>query len=147
MTILLIASRYMPLSGPGSASRPHVIHAKIWKFVQGMLVRLVFAQEQFGGGFCGAGAPPGNAFATFSRKGLRTLGSIESLMILTEWHPRALHFPPGDDNDEIVLPDEPLLFPIDSSPMAPYSSINARGGYVGKRIDSSMEPCWRSDRM
>ncbi len=146
ITLLTISSRYMELSGPGGVSRPFAIHARLWKYLQGMIGRLIFAQEQFGGGFCGAGAPPGNVTNHFTRRGLRTLGTIESLMILTEWHPRALHFPPGDDN-ELVLPDELPLFSFDSSPSAFNSSVNPKGGYYGRRIESCLEPCWRSDRM
>jgi hypothetical protein len=104
-----------------------------------MVDRLIWGQEQFGGGFCGAGQQPGSDVNPLSRKGLRTLGTVESLMLLTEWHPRALHYPPGDDDDELVIPEVPEPSGI--------SGDLFRGGPGGQRIDSWLEPCWRSDRM
>lgn len=142
ITLLTIASRYSQPSGhtnAGAASRAYLIHEKLWKYLQGMIDRMIFGQEQFGGGFCGAGQQPGSDVNPLSRKGLRTLGTVESLMLLTEWHPRALHFPPGDDDDELVLPDD---LEHEKGPKA-----DMYKGVGDKRIDSWLEPCWRSDRM
>ncbi|KAH7083913.1 hypothetical protein FB567DRAFT_94410 [Paraphoma chrysanthemicola] len=139
ITLLTIAARYSQPSGTvGAQSRSYLIHEKLWKYLQGMIDRMIFGQEQFGGGFCGAGQQPGSDVNPLSRKGLRTLGTVESLMLLTEWHPRALHFPPGDDDDELVVPDDPY----ESGPKA-----DMYKGVGDKRIDSWLEPCWRSDRM
>ncbi|KAF9700509.1 hypothetical protein EKO04_002004 [Ascochyta lentis] len=142
ITLLTISSRYSQPSGTtnaGAASRAYLIHEKLWKYLQGMIDRMIFGQEQFGGGFCGAGQQPGSDVNPLSRKGLRTLGTVESLMLLTEWHPRALHFPPGDDDDELVLPDD---LDHEKGPKA-----DMYKGVGDKRIDSWLEPCWRSDRM
>ena len=142
ITLLTIASRYSQPSGTtnaGATSRAYLIHEKVWKYLQGMIDRMIFGQEQFGGGFCGAGQQPGSDVNPLSRKGLRTLGTVESLMLLTEWHPRALHFPPGDDDDELVLPDD---LDHEKGPKA-----DMYKGVGDKRIDSWLEPCWRSDRM
>jgi hypothetical protein len=142
ITLLTISSRYSQPSGStgaGATSRAYLIHEKLWKYLQGMIDRMIFGQEQFGGGFCGAGQQPGSDVNPLSRKGLRTLGTVESLVLLTEWHPRALHFPPGDDDDELVLPDD-LAF--ETGPKAEMLK-----GVGDKRIDSWLEPCWRSDRM
>jgi hypothetical protein len=139
VTLLTISSRFAPPNSPsstGATSRSYLIHEKFWKYLQGMIDRMIYGQEQFGGGFCGAGQQPGSDVNPLSRKGLRTLGTVESLMLLTEWHPRALHFPPGDDDDELVLPDD---FGVADSTSIP--------GAGGQRIDSWLEPCWRSDRM
>jgi hypothetical protein len=141
ITLLTIAARYSQPSGSsgiGAQSRSYLIHEKLWKYLQGMIDRMIFGQEQFGGGFCGAGQQPGSDVNPLSRKGLRTLGTVESLMLLTEWHPRALHFPPGDDDDELVVPDDPY----ETGPKA-----DMYKGVGDKRIDSWLEPCWRSDRM
>ncbi|KAF1846933.1 uncharacterized protein K460DRAFT_50530 [Cucurbitaria berberidis CBS 394.84] len=141
ITLLTISARYSQPSGSsgiGATSRAYLIHEKLWKYLQGMIERMIFGQEQFGGGFCGAGQQPGSDVNPLSRKGLRTLGTVESLMLLTEWHPRALHFPPGDDDDELVLPDDPY----ETGPKA-----DMYKGVGDKRIDSWLEPCWRSDRM
>jgi hypothetical protein len=142
VTILTIASRFARPNTFGAISRSYHMHEKFWEYLQGMIDRMIFGQEQFGGGFCGAGQQPGSDVNPLSRKGLRTLGTVESLMLLTEWHPRALHFPPGDDDDELVLPDDT---PEATNP------LNTRNGLIkavgGQRIDSWLEPCWRSDRM
>ncbi|KAF2138862.1 uncharacterized protein K452DRAFT_300917 [Aplosporella prunicola CBS 121167] len=140
VTLLTVSSRYMTLTGPGSSSRPFAIHEKLWNYLQGMIDRMIWGQEQFGGGFCGAGAQQSCDVNPLSRKGLRALGTVESLMLLTEWHPRALHFPPGDDDDELMAREEPVSF-------AETNSNEQYRGIGGQRIDSWLEPCWRSDRM
>lgn len=140
VTILLVASRHMELEGPGSQSRPYVIHQKLWDYLQGMIDRLVWGQEQFGGGFCGAGAEPGCDVNPLSRRGLRTLGTAESLILLTEWHPRAMHFPPSVSDDDLMLPEETIAPDFDAEDAA-------SKGIGGQRLDSWLEPCWRSDRM
>ncbi|KAF2490017.1 hypothetical protein BU16DRAFT_586140 [Lophium mytilinum] len=139
VTLLTIASRFAPLAGPGASSRPYAIHEKLWSYLQGMVDRLIWGQEQFGGGFCGAGQQAGSDVNPLSRKGLRTLGTVESLMLLTEWHPRALHYPPGDDDDELLVPE--------TGESSSVSMDLFKGGPGGQRIDSWLEPCWRSDRM
>jgi len=70
-----------------------------------------------------------------------------SLLILTEWHPRALHFPPGDDENELLVPAEAF----GSSSVAGFTT----GGTYGRLGDTEgrpvlsdwLEPAWRSDRM
>ena len=49
MTMLMIASRFAKLPGPGSSTRPQVIHEKLWEYLQKMIHRTIWAQEQFGG--------------------------------------------------------------------------------------------------
>ncbi|KAF1982456.1 hypothetical protein K402DRAFT_195474 [Aulographum hederae CBS 113979] len=144
VTILTIASRFMKLSGPGATSRPYTIHEKLWNYLRGMIERMIWGQEQFGGGFCGAGAQQGSDVNPLDRKGLRTLGSVESLMLLTEWHPRAMHFPPGDDDDEIMIPEDPTMMFTQTTPNIRPAPVD---GSTGQRVDSWLEPCWRSDRM
>ena len=141
ITMLLIASRHMKLEGPGATSRPYSIHQKLWAYLSGMIDRVVWGQEQFGGGFCGAGAEPGCDVNPLTRKGLRTLGTVESLVLLTEWHPRAMHFPPDEADEELMIPDEPLQTPDITE------SNDASRGIGGQRMDAWLEPCWRSDRM
>ena len=77
-----------------------------------------------------------------SRKGLRTLGTVESLVLLTEWHPRAMHFPPDDADEELMIPDERMR-----TPEVPDANNDASKGIGGHRMDAWLEPCWRSDRM
>lgn len=61
-------------------------------------------------------------------------------MILTEWHPRALHFPPNEAIDELLLPAYDGGNSLDEDG-------NIRPPVGGKRIESWLEPAWRSDRM
>ena len=52
----------------------------------------------WGGGGGGAFNRSGLAGVNPSKaKGLRTLGTVEALMVLTEWHVRNLHFPVGGE--------------------------------------------------
>jgi hypothetical protein len=134
VVVLTIASRYMKLAGTAACSRQSAIHDKLWAHLRGMVERTFWAQEQFGGGLCGAG-PKSRDF-----QGLRTLGTVEGFMLLTDWHPRALHFPPSNDDD--------LMAPVISEIMDTDSeSTLLLNGTGGQRRDSWLEPCWRSDRM
>ncbi|KAL1882762.1 hypothetical protein VTK73DRAFT_887 [Phialemonium thermophilum] len=150
VTLLTIASRYRLIPGPGGRCRSHAIHEQLWTYLRGMIERVVWGQEAFGGGFCGSGADETQSSSTAPWRGLRrgslrTLGTIESLLILTEWHPRALHFPPSEAIDELLLP----------MPNGTGSGVDAgededgnqRPSFGGKRIESWLEPAWRSDRM
>ncbi|KAF7547532.1 hypothetical protein G7046_g8972 [Stylonectria norvegica] len=152
VTLLTIASRYRQMPGTGGHCRSHAIHEQLWTYLRGMIERCLWGQEAFGGGFCVSASTIFDETQTSStapwrglRKGsLRTLGTIESLMILTEWHPRALHFPPTEATDELVLPMDDgydALPPDQDDPNRPGP------GFGGKRIESWLEPAWRSDRM
>ncbi|CAK7564099.1 MAG: zinc finger transcriptional activator [Sporothrix epigloea] len=148
VTLLTISSRYKTLAGAGAVCRSHAVHEQLWSYLRGMIERVVWGQEAFGGGFCGSGADESQTSSTAPWRGLRkgslrTLGTIESLMILTEWHPRALHFPPADVTDELLLSSRSQ----DESTMDGDNDSRPAGGVGGKRIDSWLEPAWRSDRM
>ena len=104
-----------------------------------MVERLLWGQEQFGGGFCGGGAVKTTESKTgqITWKGsLRTLGTIEAILLLTDWHPRALHFPPGDDENRLLDPD-----PAETAARAE-DDADSKVPYA-----SWLEPAWRSDRM
>lgn len=146
ITVLTIASRHMRLTGPGATSRAYQIHDVLWNNLRGMVQRLVWGQEQFGGGFCGGGAVKTHESRTgqITWKGsLRTLGTIEALLLLTDWHPRALHFPPGDNENRLLDADFPL-----TTDDAASGADDVGAGEDGKVAFSSwLEPAWRSDRM
>ncbi|KAM7189145.1 hypothetical protein V8F20_010256 [Naviculisporaceae sp. PSN 640] len=148
VTLLTIASRYRTMPGTGGHCRSHAIHEQLWTYLRGMIERVVWGQEAFGGGFCGSGLDESqNSSSTAPWRGLRrgslrTFGTIESLMILTEWHPRALHFPPDEAIDELLLPSYESLNPIDGE-----GNQRSSAGFGGRRIESWLEPAWRSDRM
>jgi hypothetical protein len=145
VTLLTIASRYRRLPGTGGHCRSHAIHEQLWTYLRGMIERVVWGQEAFGGGFCGSGDDPQSSSTApwrgLRRGSLRTLGTIESLMILTEWHPRALHFPPNEATDELLLPSDEPNHSAEPSQKPPSA------GFGGRRIESWLEPAWRSDRM
>lgn len=110
---------------------------------------MFWGQEQFGGGFCGAGTRrPGQPNS--GKGGLRTLGTVErypistsfilysvnllsSLLLLNEFHPRSMHFPPRDDDDDILAPTDDATTPADEKVV-----------YMGSTWS---EPAVRSDRM
>ena len=75
VTMLTITSRYMRLSGAGGTTRSSRLHDRLWDYLQGMVSRMCWGQEQFGGGFCGAGVKPETLEAR--RRGLRSLGTVE----------------------------------------------------------------------
>lgn len=85
--ILMISSRYHTLPGVGSSSRAFFIHQRLWQHCQHLLLRLNLGQEKI------------------SKAKTRNIGSIEALILLSEWHPRALQYPPdadGWDSDFIM---------------------------------------------
>ncbi|RYO78173.1 hypothetical protein DL762_008831 [Monosporascus cannonballus] len=149
VTLLTIASRYYSIRTTGGHCRSHAIHEELWRYLRKMIERCLWGQEAFGGGFCGSGADESQTSSTAPWRGLRkgslrTLGTIESLMILTEWHPRALHFPPGEAIDELMLPPRDMPSgQIDDD----HHNLRVGGNVGGRRIESWLEPAWRSDRM
>lgn len=134
VTLLTIVSRYKELSGAGSKARAFRIHDKLWEYLQGMITRMFWAQEQFGGGFCGAGGGHTAMDGEASRRGLRSLGTVESLLLLSDWLPRSMHFPPGDDANELTAPLR-NIDPFEGSEESGYAHANWT------------EPAIRSDRM
>lgn len=58
---------------------------------------------------------------------------VESLLLLTEWHPRSYHFPDDDPTEECCLPS---------------GKDNSDGSDLPDgSTESSLEPAYRSDRM
>jgi hypothetical protein len=122
VVILTIASRYMPLTGPGAIYRQSTIHEQLWSYLRRMIEKTLWAQEKF--------IP--------STKKLRSFGTVEGLLLLTEWNPRALHSPLSED-DELMAPEH-------NRPKRRKSDANA-AAYLVNRNNGLQEPCWRSDRM
>lgn len=143
ITILTLASRYMKFAGAGAVSRSYMVHERLWQHLQGMIARMIFGQEQFSAATHDNGTTtehmhvqlPESALAGSSFGSLRTLGTCEALLLLSEWHPRSLHVPAGDDGDSIVVKDDVRRT---------RASTSGIGGRI--RIDW-LEPVWRSDRM
>ena len=119
--ILTISSRYHVLPGYGATSRGYLIHERLWNHCQHLLLRIVLGQEKG------------------SKGKTRSLGTVEALLLLTEWHPRALHFPPPNDGW-----DSDLLFTVaDGRDEIPRAPDTARGRWLVDVID----PAKRSDHM
>lgn len=109
VTMLMIGSRYREWTGPAAIARSYVVHDRLWRYLQGMVSRLFWSEDNFVGEFtsladCPFG-PPRDSHYGWSN-GFRTLGTCEALLMLLDWHPRALHFPPIDeDTTSIILRD------------------------------------------
>jgi hypothetical protein len=140
VTMLMIASRYMTLSGPGAQSRSHSLHARLWPFVQRMIDRIVWGRELSGTTLHPDQTQPGCDVNPLSRRGLLTLGTVESLLLLTEWHPRMMHFPADEDDTQLMAPKDPTVLVNESTT----SPDKGQGGHA---LTSWLEPCFRSDRM
>ncbi|KAL2835276.1 hypothetical protein BDW59DRAFT_168515 [Aspergillus cavernicola] len=116
-TILMLSSRYHILPGPGGESRNFFIHHRLWQHCQQLVIRLIFGQER----------------ALNSK--LRRIGTIEALLLMSEWHPRSLHFPPESDGwDSDLVTKAPKPMDEDSS------SKN-------RFLEDMIEPARRSDQM
>ena len=113
IAILMIGSRYRKWTGPAAVARSYIVHDRIWRYLQGMISRLFWAEDLFVGEFPSLKDPfftPGKgqrpAYTDTWSHGFRTLGTCEALLLLLDWHPRALHFPPPDeDTSSIVIPE------------------------------------------
>ena len=101
----MISSRYHTLPGPGGSSRAFFIHHRLWQHCQHLLLRVTLGQEKI------------------SKAKTRNIGSIEALLLMSEWHPRSLQFPPetdGWDSDYIMTnldardPPPPEELPVSS---------------------------------
>ncbi|KAK7457355.1 hypothetical protein Landi51_01488 [Colletotrichum acutatum] len=86
-TILMISSRFFLLPGAGGSSRSHLIHNRLWQFCELMIKRIILGQEKI------------------STAKMRIIGTIESLLLISDWHPRAIHFPPDTEGWDALLID------------------------------------------
>ncbi|KAJ4195624.1 hypothetical protein NW755_001784 [Fusarium falciforme] len=73
------------LPGAGGTSRSHNIHQRLWSHCEMLIKRILLGQEK-----------------TSTAK-TRAIGTVESLMLISDWHPRALHFPPETDGWDALL--------------------------------------------
>jgi hypothetical protein len=120
-TILMISSRYHVLPGAGGQSRNFFIHHRLWQHCQQLVTRLMFGQE------------------LSSQPKIRNIGTIEALLLMSDWHPRSLHFPPesdGWDSDLVTIDLETTEYGDDGTNSS------------AKRWAKDMsEPAKRSDQM
>lgn len=85
--ILTLSSRYHLLHGDAWVSRSYFLHNRLWRYCDSLLQRVFWGQEK------------GLSSST------RSLGTIEALLLMVEWHARSLHLPPDteawdSDDDE-----------------------------------------------
>lgn len=78
-----------------------------------------------------------------SKSKIRTIGTIEALLLMSEWHPRSLHFPPEMDGWDSDLT---TMAPPDSGG-GDMDSGNATGGSENRWLEDMIEPARRSDQM
>ncbi|KAF2878267.1 hypothetical protein BDV95DRAFT_480394 [Massariosphaeria phaeospora] len=123
VTILMISSRYNALPGVGAASRGYFVHDRLWEQCQRFIMKIMLGQVK-----------PSKAQS-------RTIGSIEALLLLSEWHPRALHFPTASDGWDCEL-------------MVGVNNHTAEGVKIlegdatsNRWLEDVIEPAKRSDRM
>ncbi|KAF4630900.1 hypothetical protein G7Y89_g7235 [Cudoniella acicularis] len=99
LTILTLASRYVKLKGSGAVTRGNIIHDRLWNYLRGMITRVFWSEENFV-------EENTTSPATTQRSVLRNVGTCEALLLLLEWYPRTLHFPPVDrDTTSITVKD------------------------------------------
>jgi len=84
-TLLMISSRYHLLASAGATSRAFFMHERLWHYCQHLIQRIMYGQER-----------SANATA-------RSLGSIEALLLICEWHPRGIHFPPDSEGWDVSI--------------------------------------------
>jgi hypothetical protein len=122
-TILMISSRYNILPGVGGASRGYFVHDRLWEQCQRFIMKIMLGQVK-----------PSKAQS-------RTIGSIEALLLLSEWHPRALHFPTAADGWDCELM-------IGANNTTEEGSKLLEGDATSSRwLEDVIEPAKRSDRM
>ncbi|KAH7073944.1 hypothetical protein BKA63DRAFT_44711 [Paraphoma chrysanthemicola] len=122
-TILMISSRYNILPGVGGASRGYFVHDRLWEQCQRFIMKIMLGQVK-----------P-------SKGQTRTVGSIEALLLLSEWHPRALHFPTAADGWDCELM-------IGANNTSEEGQKLLEGDATSNRwLEDVIEPAKRSDRM
>ncbi|KAJ5489101.1 hypothetical protein N7539_003991 [Penicillium diatomitis] len=151
VTILTIASRHLKPKGDGASTRAFYIHDRLWSYLRGMIERLFWGQEKFDAqagrpGSLGLAAGPSGAT---SKGNLRALGTVEALLILTDWHPRNLHFPPGDDENTLLDREAQSQTRLDRDFDSDIEQAGNKGPTAEGRVafQKWLEPAWRSDRM
>ncbi|KAK1986444.1 hypothetical protein LZ30DRAFT_582136 [Colletotrichum cereale] len=123
-TILMISSRYHTLPGHGGISRGTLIHQRLWEHCQHLIARIMFGQEKK------------------SNAKTRTVGAIQALLLIVEWHPKAIHFPPAAD-----VWDSDLLLSSSDRRDDPAGNRAATNSPKAQWLGDVVTPARMSDRM
>ena len=92
--ILMIASRFVKFKGTGSTIRALHLHERVWDFVCSTMNSLLWGADQpTDATRSNVQSPVATQTHPSAPIGLRTLGTIEAFLLLTEWHARGIHFP------------------------------------------------------
>lgn len=117
----MIASRHhVPAKGSGGRARADFVHNRVWRHIEHLIQRITFGAEKY------------------SLAKTRTLGSIQAMLLIVEWHPRALHFPPENDGWDASLAPS-----IDDT----FQQQNVNSEASKRWREDVFEPAKRSDRM
>lgn len=116
----MVASRHLPAPGPAGATRSSFIHSRLWRHIEHLVQRITFGTEKY------------------SSAKSRTLSSLHALLLIVEWHPRLLHFPPENDGW-----DASLAAIIDDSAQPQ----DAKSEAARRWREDVFEPAKRSDRL
>lgn len=108
VTMLTIGSRYRDWTGPSAIARSFIVHDRLWRYLQGMISRLFWSEDNFVGEFTSLADVSHQRDSHYSQpgnwsNGFRTLGTCEALLVLLDWHPRSLHFPPIDEDTTSIV--------------------------------------------
>ncbi|KAH8812939.1 hypothetical protein F5884DRAFT_318925 [Xylogone sp. PMI_703] len=79
-TIVALSARYHILAGEGGLSRGYYIHERLWKHCKSLFHQIVWDQRRM------------------TKNQIKHLGTIESFLLVTEWHPRSAHLPIEDED-------------------------------------------------
>lgn len=100
--------------------RADFIHSRLWRHIEHLLQRILLGAEKY------------------SVAKSRTLGSIQALLLITDWHPRAVHFPPDNDGWDASLAPS-----VDDA----YTPQPMTNEATRRWRDDVFEPAKRSDRL
>ena len=147
VTILTIATRYTAMQNPRTEARTMFIHQKLW----GCLLKMI---NQLGIGDDGFNSYPAyNMISPISNnhcRRLRSMGAIESLLLLTEWQAQAIHFPSYHGFNIIADDDMSYISPPSARDMVrPGAGIEEIRALeiARRRAESWIYPLERSNRM
>jgi hypothetical protein len=89
-TILMITSRFFTLPRSGGLSQSYLIHHRLWQQCERLIQLLMYGQEKY-------------------LRGSHTWGTLQSLLLLSEWHPRALRSVSSTSQNDTWQGTEPSL--------------------------------------
>ncbi|RYP41642.1 hypothetical protein DL767_000847 [Monosporascus sp. MG133] len=113
---------YHTLPGAGGHARGYLLHQRLWDHCEHLLMRILLGQEKS------------------SKAKTRTLGSIEALLLLVEWQPRALYVPPGSDGWDSD-------FMLTAKDKRDEKGVAAENASRGRWTEDVINPAKRCERM